>query len=75
MRFFVLLFLSGCIASFLSFKPNVVVFFTDDQGTLDAGCYGSDDLLTPGYRRLAETEFVLPRRTLTPCAVLPGPLS
>ena len=55
MRFFVLLFLSGCIASFLSAKPNVVVFFTDDQGTLDAGCYGSDDLLTPAIDKLAET--------------------
>jgi len=25
-------------------KPNVVIFFTDDQGTLDANCYGSKDL-------------------------------
>ena len=36
-------------------KPNVVVFLTDDQGTLDAGCYGSDDLLTPTIDKLAET--------------------
>ena len=36
-------------------KPNVVVFFTDDQGTLDAGCYGSDDLLTPAIDKLAKT--------------------
>jgi arylsulfatase A len=28
-------------------KPNVVIFFTDDQGTLDANCYGSKDLYTP----------------------------
>ena len=55
MRLFVLLFLFGCLASFLSAKPNVVVFFTDDQGTLDAGCYGSDDLLTPAIDKLAET--------------------
>jgi len=34
-------------------KPNVVIFFTDDQGTLDAGCYGSDDLYTPTIDRLA----------------------
>ena len=39
----------------LEAKPNVVVFFTDDQGTLDAGCYGSDDLLTPAIDRLAKT--------------------
>ena len=28
-------------------RPNVVILFTDDQGTLDAGCYGSKDLKTP----------------------------
>ena len=39
----------------LQAKPNVVVFFTDDQGTLDAGCYGSDDLLTPAIDELAKT--------------------
>ncbi|MCH2182986.1 MAG: sulfatase-like hydrolase/transferase [Mariniblastus sp.] len=35
-------------------RPNVVVFFTDDQGTLDANCYGSTDLYTPTMDRLAE---------------------
>jgi arylsulfatase A-like enzyme len=34
-------------------RPNVVILFTDDQGTLDAGCYGSDDLITPNIDRLA----------------------
>ena len=34
-------------------RPNVVVLFTDDQGTLDAKCYGSDDLETPNLDRLA----------------------
>lgn len=34
-------------------KPNVVIFFTDDQGTLDVGCYGSDHLKTPNMDRLA----------------------
>lgn len=34
-------------------KPNVVIFYTDDQGTLDAGCYGSRDLKTPTMDRLA----------------------
>ncbi|MCF7734480.1 MAG: sulfatase-like hydrolase/transferase [Akkermansiaceae bacterium] len=36
-------------------KPNVVIFFTDDQGTLDANCYGSKDLYTPTMDKLAET--------------------
>jgi hypothetical protein len=34
-------------------KPNVLIFFTDDQGTLDANCYGSTDLFTPNMDRLA----------------------
>ena len=36
-------------------KPNVILIFTDDQGTLDAGCYGSKDLMTPNIDKLAET--------------------
>lgn len=36
-------------------KPNVVILFTDDQGTLDAGCYGSKDLHTPTMDKLAAT--------------------
>ena len=34
--------------------PNVVIIYTDDQGTLDANCYGSKDLITPHIDRLAE---------------------
>jgi len=36
-------------------KPNVVIIFTDDQGTLDANCYGSKDLYTPTMDALAAT--------------------
>ncbi|QDS94098.1 Arylsulfatase [Roseimaritima multifibrata] len=36
-------------------RPNVLIIYTDDQGTLDANCYGSDDLITPNFDRLAET--------------------
>ena len=28
-------------------KPNIIIIYTDDQGTLDAGCYGARDLLLP----------------------------
>ena len=35
--------------------PNVVILFTDDQGTIDANCYGSKDLITPNIDNLAET--------------------
>lgn len=34
-------------------KPNVVIILTDDQGTLDANCYGSGDLYTPAIDSLA----------------------
>jgi len=38
---------AAALAAEASRKPNVVILFTDDQGTLDAGCYGSKDLRTP----------------------------
>ncbi len=34
-------------------RPNVVIFFTDDQGMLDVNCYGSADLYTPTMDNLA----------------------
>ena len=39
-------------------QPNVVIFFTDDQGTLDGNCYGSSDLITPNIERLAKDGLV-----------------
>jgi len=36
-------------------RPNVIIMFTDDQGTLDANCYGSKDLYTPTIDKLAAT--------------------
>lgn len=38
-----------------SSRPNVIVIYTDDQGSADAGCYGSTDIQTPGIDRLAAT--------------------
>ncbi len=35
--------------------PNVIILLTDDQGTLDANCYGSMDLITPNIDKLAAT--------------------
>ena len=34
-------------------RPNVIVIMADDQGTVDLGCYGSKDLLTPNADALA----------------------
>ena len=36
-------------------KPIVVIFLTDDQGTLDANCFGSKHLITPNIDKLAST--------------------
>lgn len=34
-------------------RPNVIFILTDDQGSMDLGVYGADDLLTPNLDRLA----------------------
>ena len=34
-------------------RPNVIVILSDDQGSVDAGCYGAKDLLTPNIDALA----------------------
>lgn len=36
-------------------RPNVILIYTDDQGSVDANCYGSNDLETPNLDRLAAT--------------------
>lgn len=43
----------GGAGAFAMERPNVVVLLTDDQGTLDANCYGSKDLVTPNIDKLA----------------------
>jgi arylsulfatase A-like enzyme len=50
-----LLCLLVCSAPLSAAKPNLVIFLTDDQGTVDAGCYGSADLITPNIDKLAAT--------------------
>jgi len=35
-------------------QPNVIVILTDDQGSVDANCFGATDLHTPGIDLLAE---------------------
>ena len=41
------------IASLNEKKPNILLIYTDDQGTLDAGCYGAFDIQTPVLDKLA----------------------
>ena len=37
----------------LAERPNVLLIYTDDQGTLDVNCYGASDLITPNLDDLA----------------------
>jgi len=36
-------------------KPNIIIIYTDDQGSIDMNCYGATDLYTPHMDRLAQT--------------------
>ena len=51
----IILFFVLCISLVNAKPPNVVILFTDDQGTIDANCYGSKDLITPNIDKLAAT--------------------
>ena len=46
-------FLAAPLAVVAAEPPNVLLIYTDDQGSVDAGCYGSEDLVTPSIDRLA----------------------
>ncbi|MBW7863714.1 MAG: sulfatase [Candidatus Hydrogenedentes bacterium] len=52
-------------------RPNVIVIYTDDQGCVDAGCYGAKDLATPNLDALAArgvrfTQFYAPAAVCSP---------
>ncbi len=52
-------------ASGMMQRPNVIMIYADDQGSVDANCYGSKDLVTPGIDGLAKrgvrfTQFYSP---------------
>ncbi|MCB0686891.1 MAG: sulfatase-like hydrolase/transferase, partial [Saprospiraceae bacterium] len=36
-------------------RPNVIVILSDDQGSIDMGAYGVEDLKTPNLDRLADS--------------------
>ena len=39
-------------------SPNVVIFYADDMGIGDAGCYGCKDIKTPNIDALAAASSV-----------------
>ena len=52
-------------------KPNVIVIYTDDQGSVDMGAYGASDLATPHMDALAKrgvrfTQFYAPAPVCSP---------
>ena len=49
-------------------KPNILLIYTDDQGSVDAHCYGAKDLATPAMDNLA-ARGVCFTQMLAPAAV------
>lgn len=45
--------IAGVLALHGSARPNVLIIYTDDQGTVDLGCYGTSDIHTPHIDSLA----------------------
>lgn len=60
-------------------RPNIIIFFTDDQGYGDVGCYGGQGFETPNIDKLASngirfTDFYVAASVCTPsrAALLTG---
>ena len=58
--------------------PNVVVFYADDMGIGDVGCYGCRDIATPNINALAAhgvrfTDYYSAAPICSPRVCWPGP--
>lgn len=49
-----LLMLFISLQGFAQTKPNVIIIYTDDQGSIDLGSYGASDIYTPNIDKLAK---------------------
>lgn len=54
-RLCLLFVLFGAQAQKTNKQPNVIIIYTDDQGSIDTNSYGATDLYTPNMDRLAKT--------------------
>ena len=66
-----ILLLGLIIASCTPDRPNIIIFFTDDQGYADVGCFGAEGFETPHLDQLASdgiqfTNFYVPATVCTP---------
>lgn len=50
--YFLICFVSNVFAQ--NQQPNVILIYTDDQGSIDMNCYGANDLSTPNMDALAK---------------------
>ncbi len=60
-----------CVGTGTRRSPNVVLIYTDDQGSIDTGVYGAKDIQTPNIDSLAEsgvrfTQFYAPSPICSP---------
>jgi len=69
----------SCTSNIEEPKPNIIIFFTDDQGYGDLGCYGGKGFETPNIDQLASngirfTDFYVAASVCTPsrAALLTG---
>ncbi|MCK0158093.1 sulfatase [Cellulophaga sp. F20128] len=76
--FALVLFLTAC-NNHKEERPNIIIFFTDDQGYADLGTYGAEGFTTPNLDTLATTgikftNFYVPATVCTPsrAALLTG---
>ena len=75
-RIFIFLGMLAMIFIFISCSqqkqlPNIIIFFTDDQGYADVGCFGAEGFETPHLDKLASeglrfTDFYVPATVCTP---------
>ncbi len=50
---------AGCAERKSNHKPNFIIFFTDDKGYNDLGCFGSPNIKTPNFDRMAREGIML----------------